>query len=66
MGSSWTAMSMAELTSMPRMTVPAVIMTAPVMMPPMIMETVVSNRARGSSLGSCQVFREEVAWMNML
>ena len=65
-GSSWTAMSMAELTSIPRITVPAVIITEPVIRPPMIMETVVSNRARGSCLGSCQVLREEVAWMNIL
>ena len=59
-------MSMAELTSMPRITVPAVIMTAPVMKPPMIMEQRTSNSARGICSGSFQVWRELVAWMNRL
>lgn len=35
----------------PRITVPAVIITEPVIRPPMIMETVVSNRARGAAWG---------------
>ena len=65
-GSSCAAMSMAELTSMPRITVPAVIMTAPVMKPPMIMEQRTSNSARGICSGSFQVWRELVAWMNRL
>ena len=47
---------MAELTSIPRITVPAVIITEPVIRPPMIMETVVSNRARAVSYTHLKVF----------
>ena len=65
-GSSCTAMSMALLTAMPRMTVAEVTMMAPVTMPPMIMGTVVPKAQRGSSSGLCQVRLALAAWRNIL